>query len=515
MSLKPPPRAPWRLAALAGFVWLALAPATQAQTLIRDTEIEGTLRAYSEPIFVAAGLNAPDVTVQVVADRSLNAFVTNGQNVFLHTGLIMRAETPNQLKGVIAHEAGHIAGGHLARSGEAMQAAMTPAYVSIALGLIAIAAGAADAGSALIASSQQFALLSFLRFSQVQESAADQAAVTYLNRLGQSSMGLLEFFENFQYMEVMSEARREPWFRSHPLSTDRIEALRRRAEASPFRDAEDSPEALERFAMMRAKIQGFLYPAQQTFLKYPPTDQSLPARYARAIAAFRAPDLTTAVRETRALIEEHPENPYFQELLGQIYFENGRVADSIEPNRRAVALAPGQPLLQINLARSLIADEDPKGWAEAEQLLRAALRNEPQNAFAWRQLATLYDQRGEGGLARLAGAEEAYSVGDIVRAHQFASFAQEQLTRDTPQWRRASDIALITEPEAQRRMRREQREDRRRIAFAAEPIATRTALSAAMAGTPAAAQAAIEAAHAEEHGHHHGHGHGHGHTHRH
>ena len=210
-------------------VTLMLTPTlSQAQSIVRDAEIEATLRSYSDPIFVAAGLNPKDVKIYLVGDRTLNAFVTNGQNVFLHTGLILETQTPNQLKGVIAHETGHISGGHLARSDANMRAAMTPAYITIALGLIAIAAGAPDAGAALLASSQQFALLSYFTFTRVQESSADQAAVTFLEKTNQSGRGLVEFFTKFRYNEILGEARREPYFRSHPLSGDRIQALQNR-----------------------------------------------------------------------------------------------------------------------------------------------------------------------------------------------------------------------------------------------------------------------------------------------
>jgi predicted Zn-dependent protease len=443
----------WLIAALAVTAAVA-APAVKAQTLIRDTEIEETLRGYATPIYTAAGLNERDVRTFVVGDRSINAFVTQGQNVFLHTGLIMEADNPNQLKGVIAHEAGHIAGGHLARSDDAIRSAMVPAYVTIALGLLALASGAGDAGAALLASSQQFALLSFLRFSQVQESSADQAAVGYLETTGQSPRGLLEFFDTFRYQEVMSEARRDPWFRSHPLSRNRIEALRKRVDQSPFRDVVDTPEDMAEFRMMQAKIQGFLYAPQRTFQKYPASDASLPARYARAVAAFRTPDVTTAVAETRALIAEQPDNPYFHELLGQILFESGRVRDSLEPNRKALSLKPDAALLRINLARTLVALEDPELMGEAETVLKAALRAEPDNAFAWRQLSIVYDRKGMEGLARLASAEEAYALGDSVRANQFAGRAESLLTSGTPDWRRASDIMLVTRDDALKAQRR-------------------------------------------------------------
>jgi predicted Zn-dependent protease len=436
-----------RLLALGSSFALAVIPSVaSAQSLVRDAEIEATLRGYSDPIFVAAGLNPKDVKIYLVGDRSLNAFVTNGQNVFLHTGLILETQTPNQLKGVIAHETGHIAGGHLARSDANMRAAMAPAYVTVALGLIAIAAGAPDAGAALLASSQQFALLSYFTFTRVQESSADQAAVTYLEKTGQSGIGLTEFFTKFRYNEILGEARREPYFRSHPLSGDRIQALQNRVAEQSNRGAVDSASDIDKLKMAQAKIQGFLYTPARTFVKYPQSDQTIYARYARAVAAFRAPDLVTATRETSKLIAEQPNNPYFHELLGQIYYENGKSEESLEPNRRAVTLAPTEPLLRVGLARSLIATERAELREEAETNLKEALRLDPDNAFAWNQLAIIADRNGQTGLARLATAEEAYALGDVVRANRFSQVALRNLTRSTPQWRRASDIEVITAP---------------------------------------------------------------------
>lgn len=434
-----------------------------AQSLVRDAEIEATLRHYSDPIFTAAGLVPKDVKIYLVGDRTLNAFVTNGQNVFLHTGLIMETATPNQLKGVIAHETGHIAGGHLARSDAAIRAAMRPAYVTVALGLIAIAAGAPDAGAALLASSQQFAMLSFFTFTRVQESSADQAAMTYLEKTGQSGKGLIEFFTKFRYNEILGEARREPYFRSHPLSGDRIQALQNRVGEQPSKDVADTAADIHRLKMAQAKIQGFLYTPARTFVKYPQSDQSIYARYARAVAAFRAPDLVTAIRETSKLIAEQPDNPYFQELLGQIYYENGKSLDSVAPNRRAVVLAPTEPLLRIGLARSLIATEDATLRSEAEASLREALRLDPDNAFAWNQLAIIADRNGQTGLARLATAEEAYALGDVLRANRFAQVALRNLTNASPQWRRASDIETVTSPLAAKAAKAE-RNSRRPLA---------------------------------------------------
>ena len=261
-------RASGVVAAAAAALLAFTAPAA-AQGIIRDAEIEETLRDFSTPIWQAAGLEPSSINVIIVSDPEMNAFVSGGQNIFIHTGLILATDTPNQLKGVIAHETGHISGGHLARSGEAMSNAMVPAFVSIGLGVLALAAGAPDAGAALISGSTQFAMGAYMRHSQVQESSADQAGFTFLDQSGQSGEGFLEFFEKFRYQEVMSDARRYGYFRTHPLSSDRIAALRNRVAASKYPHSVDSPEDIKRFQMMKAKLYGFLETPSRTFIKYP------------------------------------------------------------------------------------------------------------------------------------------------------------------------------------------------------------------------------------------------------
>jgi predicted Zn-dependent protease len=443
-------------ALLAGAVTLAsAAPAAQAQSIIRDEEIENLLRDYTNPILQAAGLQPEDVRIFVLNDPTLNAFVTGGQNIFLHTGLILAADTPNQLKGVIAHETGHIAGGHLVRSQQAMEVAMRPALLSMFLGVLAIAGGAPDAGAALIQNSQYWAALTFFRHTRVQESSADQSAVTYLEETGQSAQGLLDFFDKFRYQEVMSDARREPYFRSHPLSADRMQALRGRVQAQPHQTAADDARSLERFKLAQAKLYGFLEAPQRTFIKYPPSDTSQAARYARAIAAYRIPDTKRAIAEAQALIAAHPENPYYHELLGQILFESGQAAASIYSNRQALALSPQSALFEINLARSLLATETKPNTDQAIKLLKASLARDPDNGFAWREIAVGYERRGETNLAELATAELAFSIGDYPRALQFAKRAQNNgLKQGSPEWRRSADIILISEPQVQEFMRR-------------------------------------------------------------
>lgn len=436
------------LAGAAAALALSAAPASAAPcpgNCIRDAEIEATLRDFSTPLWKAAGLNPSDIEIVLVSDPSLNAFVAEGQNIFIHTGLILAADSPNQLKGVIAHETGHISGGHLSRSDAAMAKAMRPAFISIGLGVLALAAGAGDAGAALISGSPQFAMASYARFSQVQEASADQAGMSFMEASGQSGEGLLGFFEKFRYEEVMSDARRSPYFRTHPLSSQRIESLRQRVDKAAHKDTPDTPEDIKRFNMMKAKLYGFLETPARTLVKYPETDTSLPARYARAVAAYRVPDLGKALKEVSALVDAEPDNPYFQELWGQILFESGKAKDALPHDRESVRLSPNSALLLTNLGRSLNGVGGQAEAKEAVGLLQKAVQIENDNVYAWRELAIAYDTAGDEGMARLATAEQAFALGDYSRALNFAMRAKQALTPGQAAWRRASDIAQISE----------------------------------------------------------------------
>ena len=414
--------------------------------LIRDTEIEETLHADADPIFTAAGLVPKDVTLMLIGDKDLNAFTVNGQAIFVNTGLIVETANPNQLEGVIAHETGHAAGGHSARSGDMEKAAMAPFLMTLGLGVLAAAAGAPDAAIALIGSSQYFGVINMLTFSRAQEAAADQAAITYMERSGKSARGLVEFFENFRYEEVFSEARRFKFFQSHPVSGERIELLRRRAEEQPHYNVPDTAEDQARHDVMKAKLFAFMNPPQQTFIKYTEKDASYPARYARAIAYYKALETDHAIRDIDALIADYPTNPYLYELKGQVWFEVGKSALAEKAHAKSVELKPGAPLLRINLAQAIIAQGDVKRTDEAIAHLQKALSVEGDNAFAWRLMSQAYDARGEPGAARLAAAEERFAVGDMTQARIFALRARQLLTKDTPQWRRATDIVLVSNP---------------------------------------------------------------------
>lgn len=425
---------------------LTMAIPASAQSLIRDTEIETTLREWTDPILEVAGLDPDDVGLYIINDPSLNAFVANGQNIHLHTGLLIAAESPGQIKGVIAHETCHIACGHTISRSRAAEVASRPALVSIGLGVLAIAAGAGDAGAALIASSQQFAALNFFVHTRAEEGQADAAAIAYLEELNQSPAGIVEFFEKYRYQEVLSEARRYPYFRSHPLASDRIRTTRQLAEETGLMDKPTDPEVQHEFELMQAKLIGFLEPPARVYQDYPPTDDSETARYARAIASMQSSDISGALREVNSLIEEFPDNPFYYELKGQALFEMGRAAESVAPHAKSLELLPGKPLLLINYARSVIARGEEGDLEAGEEALRDALIAEPDNSFAWSQLAIALEKQGRRAEAELATAESAYHIGDYPRAYNFAGRAAQELPQGSSEARRANDIRNVTDP---------------------------------------------------------------------
>jgi predicted Zn-dependent protease len=422
---------------------LALSGQASAQSLLRDVEIEDWLDDYSRPIFRAAGIPADEIQILLVGDQSFNAFA-GGLVMGVNTGLLTISETPNEIEGVIAHEAGHIAGGHTARSDEAYAAATRPMLLSLVLAAGAIAAGAPDAGLGLLALGQTVGIANALKYSRGQESSADQAALTYLEAVGSSAAGLIDSFKRLSSSQIVHGQRVNPYLQSHPLALARVNALEERAKLSPYFETKDTPEEIHRLRMIQAKILGFMQPTQYTLRQYPLSDNSDPARYARAVAYYRGTDMEKAVKEIDGLLSEHPDNPFFHELKGQMLFEFGRVAESIEPHRRSVELLPGKALLRINLGRALAASEDADNLNAAVKELKAALLLEPDNSFGWFELARAYGSLGNEPMADLAMAESRYNVGAKPEAAQFARRALRALPKGTPEWRQANDIVVAS-----------------------------------------------------------------------
>ena len=431
--------------AVALAVSLAVTPSlANAQSLIRDTEIEEILFRDSAPILEAAGIDSKSVEILLIGSKELNAFAAPRVMGF-YTGLILESDDPNELQGVIAHEVGHLAGGHSARSDDFNRAGMRPFLLTMGLGVLAALAGSPEAAIGLASSASMFGTIGALGYSREQESRADQAGATLLDKAGLSGKGLADFFDNFRYQEVFDEARRFAYFRSHPISSDRIEALRRRVEKQPNFGKVDSPEAIAEHAVMKAKLDAFLNP-QIAIAKYTEKATDYPSRYARAIAYYQLKEPDRALKLIDVLLGEQPENPYLWELKGQILFEFGRTEEAEAPQRKSVALKPGAPLLRINLGQTLIALDDKTKVNEGVTELRKSLTQEEDNAVAWRLLAEAYDKLGKDGLARLATAEYNFNVGDKRQARVFAMRAREMLDKGTPEWRRATDIFLVSEP---------------------------------------------------------------------
>ena len=425
-----------------GLVLTAASPAS-AQSAIRDTEIEAIIHDWSAPVFTAMGLEPDEVEILLINENDLNAFATRGRIIGVNTGLILRTRNANELLGVIAHEAGHVKNRHTLRDG-AQNAGMQPMLMTMALGALAIAAGAPDAGAVLLGNSQYFGTLSALRYMTHQEGEADNTGARALERAGESGRGLLTFFENFRSQEVFSDARRYPYFRSHPLSSDRIENLRRLVAEQPHYGHQDSPERVAQHALILAKIHAFMDAPNTTLRAYPETDESLPGRYARAIAWYRDGQTEKALTAVEALLTEQPQNPYFWELKGQILFEEGRPAEAIGAHQRSVDLKPDAPLLRINLAHAMLETRDPAQIDLAVDQLKRATALESDNSMGWRLLSQAYASQGKEGEARLASAEMYFALGAKTQATQFALRARDMLTPGSNEWTRAMDIVFAS-----------------------------------------------------------------------
>ncbi len=410
-------------------------------SFIRDTEIENTIRTYATPLFEAAGLDPASVRIFLVNDRSLNAFVAGGQNLFINTGLLMRAEDAGQVIGVIAHEAGHIAGGHLSRVHDALERGAAETILALVLGAAAgLATGRPDLAGAIIGGGQNVAVRNFLQYSRTQEGAADAAALSYLDETEQSARGLMEFFEVLSGQELLSPSRQDPYIRTHPLTRERIEAVKAHVATSEYSDRPLPESTRGLHARMRAKLFAFLDDPQYTMRRYPPNDDRLVARYARAVAYHRAADLDAALAEIEPLLAQYPEDPYFHELKGQILFESGRVDAAYEPYQTAAMLLPDAPLIRANLAQVQIAKGDPESLRRAVENLEASLRYERQRPSVWRQLGIAQGRLGNEAESALALAEEAMLRQKYPEAKFHAGKAEQMFPQGSPGWLKAQDI---------------------------------------------------------------------------
>lgn len=444
-----------RLNAMIRFLFMLLAltvaapPPSMAQlagmSIIRDTEIETDLRAWCSPIWKAAGLNPEAVKLVLVQSSDLNAFVAGGSNIFVYTGLIGATDGVDELLGVIAHETGHIAGGHLIRGREAMEHASYESMLATLLGIGAAVGGGGQAAQAIILGGQSMAMGGFLAHSRVQESSADQAGLTFMERAQYNPSGLLRFLGTLKNQELMPQSQQTSYFRTHPLTSERMDAMARGIEKSAYAHASYPPDVIERYARIKAKLLAFVEPQRVPWV-YSDKDDSTPALYARAIAAYRTSDKTTALRLIDTLIAREPKNPWFYELKGQMQRDFGQLDSAVTNYRKAIELAPDAGLIRIDLAQVLI--EMPGGNAqarqtEAEHMLDRAYQTEPRSTEIQRLYATLYGRAGDESRARYHLAEQAALEGRMDEARKLLEGAMPGLKPGSPDARRALDLKLF------------------------------------------------------------------------
>lgn len=447
---------------MAAAIALLPIPATQAQEgrgppVLRDTETEQLLREYTRPILRVAGLEKQNIQIVIINDSSFNAFVADGRRIFVNYGAIMQSETPNQLIGVLAHETGHLAGGHLAKMRAQLASAQTQMIIAMLLGAGALAVGAsrgsssgnnglANAGAAAMAGPQEMIRRSLLSYQRQQEENADRAGVKFLTATQQSAKGMYETFKRFTSESLFATRGADPYLQSHPMPAERVAALQEFASTSPYWDKKDDPALQLRHDMVRAKISAFMERPETVYRRYPLTNDSLPARYARAISTYLHGDLRSALTQIDALIAVQPNNPYFYEVRGQALLESGKPADAIAPLRKAVALSNNAALIEMLLGQALVGTDNKAYTEDAIRILRAAVAREPEAPIGYTQLAMAYGRKGDYAEADLASAQAAYLRGDNKTARELATRAKTRFAIGTPGWVKADDIVASKPP---------------------------------------------------------------------
>ncbi|ANW02371.1 M48 family metalloprotease [Bradyrhizobium icense] len=444
--------------ALAVAPMAALAQENRGPPVLRDTETEQLLREYTRPILRAAGLEKHNIQMVIINQGVFNAFVADGRRIFVNYGAIMQSETPNQIIGVMAHETGHLAGGHLAKMREQMARAQTQMIIAMLLGAGAMVAGAqggsnsglANAGAAMFSAPGEVIRRNLLSYVRQQEENADKAGVKFLTATGQSAKGMYETFRRFTDESLFAARGSDPYVQSHPMPAQRVAALEELARSSPYWDKKDDPALQLRHDMVRAKISAFMERQDTVYRRYPMSNNSLPARYAHAIATYRHGDLRSALAQIDALIQQQPNNPYFHEVRGQALLEGGKPQEAIAPLRKAVALSNHAPLIEILLGQALVATGNNAHTDEAIAILRAAVAREGEAPIGYMQLAMAYGRKGDYAQADLASAQAAYLRGDSKTARDLASRAKTRFAIGTPGWVKADDIVNTKPPPGQK-----------------------------------------------------------------
>lgn len=418
-----------RLRSFIAGMMAVLLPLSAQAGLIRDAEIENTLYAYARPIFGAADIDAGSVRILIVASPEINSYVAGGLNIFINTGLILQADKPGMVIGVLAHETGHIAGAHLSQMNEKASRAVLGNVIGMVLGAAAAVGGAGKAAGGIMAGSQSMANRNFMTDIRMNEEAADHAALTYLDANDISASGMLEMFTVLKSREsgLMTQ---DKYLTNHPLTSERITTMRNHIDQSSI-PADKVPEAFKPMhARMLAKLAAFLLTYDEVLKRYPVSDTSVAARYARAIAEFQRSHLPQALEGMNALIKQYPNDPFFYDTKGQILFENGKVAEASAAYAKAMALKPDSALITTEYAKTLIAQNRPSELPHAIDLLMHSKELDDSYDVTWRQLAIAYGKQGKLGQSYEALAEEAALAGDDEGVIQHVARARSNAGND-------------------------------------------------------------------------------------
>ncbi|MGZ3173466.1 MAG: M48 family metalloprotease [Croceibacterium sp.] len=428
--------------------------AAQDVSILRDAETEHLLKDLVNPLVLAAGMPKDAVDVVIVNDPTLNAFTAGGQRIYINSGLLNAADNANQVQGVLAHELGHIVGGHEIGIEEGVSRASKISLLSLLVGLAAAAAGAGDAAMGAIALGQQAAYSGLLSFSRGQEATADAAGASYLSKAGISGRGSLAFFDkiqNYEFRYGYPHDEEASFASTHPLSSDRIATLREVYEKDPAWNAKTDPAIEARFQRVKGKLYGYLAKPADTLRHYPEYLTGEPATYARVYAYHKDAKVADAVREADALLAMEPNDPYFLEVKGQVLLESGKPDEALEPLRRATELTHNDPLIASTFGHALVATEDKTHLDEAETVLRAAVARDRENPFAWYELGMVYGAKGDIPRAQLASAEQQIMSDSAAEAMRSANAAQAGLPKGSSDWIRAQDISMEARAQLERK----------------------------------------------------------------
>jgi len=411
--------------------------AANAVSLLRDPDIEHALQRMAAPVLYAAGLGG-NIKILMVDDQRLNAFVIDHGHIFINSGMIMRMNTPEMLQSVIAHEAAHIANGHIARRMANLDSARTTAGLGLALGLAAAAvSGRGDVGAALAFGTQSSALRQFLAHTRAEESSADQSGIRYLARAGIDPSGTLDVHRLFEGQELLAASRQDPYMRTHPLTRDRLRAAEGFV-AAYAGNAKPNPELDYWYDRARGKTTAFIRPTKWTLSRYQESKAEDVRRMRLAVAYHRQQNTAKALSHIDQALAARPDDAYYYELKAQILLESRQFQNAVTAYKRADALAPGNALILGGLGRALLTVNRPK---EALQYLEAARARDFRDARVLRDLGSAYAQTNQHGMASLLAAERYALANRLDDAEIHARRAMARLPQGSSAFNRADDIA--------------------------------------------------------------------------